>query len=581
MDKVSFSWNLLYKCNYRCPYCWFEGKWLEMEKTTRYLPVKELMNYWENVHKRYGSAVIDILGGEPFLYPNFIDLVKELSEAHFLNITTNLSCNINEFVEKIDSSKVGIGITFHPLFADFNSFVNKALLLKENGFVDKVTYLAYPPQIKMMKSYKDKFLKEGFSLSVMSFWGKYKGVSYPAGYTEEEKTLIEPDLGNRAGEKFQITPKEVKGMLCNAGHTYAVIKSDGATFRCGGVNSSDTDLVMANFFDSNFRLLKGPLPCSSEHCPCNEWAFLLTEKNSGENAIKKVSRESIAPHRVFFSWYLNNECNYKCSFCKPEDIKTRFIGVDKWVDIWDKIYDDYGGCHIHISGGEPFIYPGFIELIARLSEKHTLEFSTNLSMEIEPFMEAVKPERARLGGSFHPEFSNFEEFFDKIVKLKANGYDVWANYVAYPLHLEDMHRYKKSIEDRGIQFSIQPFNGTFEGREYPLGYTEQEKSIMTFGEVNKVNKDTIDWRTDEKKSSIKGKLCRMGQMYARVYPNGEVCRCCGNGASKLGNLIDGTFRLLDDAMPCECDNCPCWKCMHVGKEEYWKNHWVLPKRLNT
>jgi len=83
------------------------------------------------------------------------------------------------------------------------------------------------------------------------------------------------------------------------------------------------------------------------------------------------------PYCVFFSWYLNNECNYKCIYCKPQDIKTAFISVDKWIEIWDGIYAQYGSGHIHISGGEPFIYPNFIELITLISKKHTLEFSTN------------------------------------------------------------------------------------------------------------------------------------------------------------------------------------------------------------
>jgi MoaA/NifB/PqqE/SkfB family radical SAM enzyme len=288
----------------------------------------------------------------------------------------------------------------------------------------------------------------------------------------------------------------------------------------------------------------------------------------------------IAPFCVFFSWYLNNECNYQCSFCKPQDIKTVFATTDKWIQIWDGLYERYGACHLHISGGEPFIYPNFIELISRLSQKHTLEFSTNLSMDIQPFIDNISPHRARLGGSFHPEFSQFERFFKKILLLKDKGFEVWVNYVAYPSHLPEMGKYKRLVEEQGIRFSIQPFNGTFSGREYPRQYTDEEKMLMADGGLDDVNKETIDWRTDGAKSSIKGKLCRMGQVYARIYPNAEVYRCCGNGALRLGNLLDGSFRLLEEPLACECDNCPCWRCMMVGKEEYWMQYWTTPEREN-
>jgi len=164
--------------------------------------------------------------------------------------------------------------------------------------------------------------------------------------------------------------------------------------------------------------------------------------------------------------------------------------------------------------------------------------------------------------------------------LKQVGYEVWVNYVAYPPHLKDMVRYKRSVEENGIRFSIQPFNGEFEGRQYPQNYTEDEKKLMTFENNDNVNKETIDWRVDGKKSSIKGSLCRMGQMYARVYPDAEAYRCCGNGALRLGNLIDKTFKLLEEASACECDNCPCWKCMLTGKESYWTTYWTAPNRAN-
>ena len=65
------------------------------------------------------------------------------------------------------------------------------------------------------------------------------------------------------------------------------------------------------------------------------------------------------PYRVFWCWDISYECNYKCAYCRVDTWRpTKYINVEQWGRIWDKIYQDYGTTHIRFSGGEPFIYPG-------------------------------------------------------------------------------------------------------------------------------------------------------------------------------------------------------------------------------
>ena len=68
------------------------------------------------------------------------------------------------------------------------------------------------------------------------------------------------------------------------------------------------------------------------------------------------------------------------------------------------------------------------------------------------------------------------------------------------------------------------------------------------------------------------KLCRMGENYAFIKPNGDVERCCKNH-SNLGNIINGTFRLLEQSKECYISDCSCWRRMLVGKKglsKYWE-----------
>lgn len=208
-QPVSFNWDMHYACNYRCPYCWFYGKWQQMAGRNKYPPLDKILKIWENIYNKHGSAYIELIGGEPLIYPNIVQLVKGLSVFHRVGITTNLSVEINDFICQIDASRVHVGGSFHPTFADFDKFLKRAVLLKEKGFGDRISYVAYPPQIKMMPYYEEKFKKHGILFSVLTFWGQYNGVSYPQGYTDEERSAIDPYLGNREGEKFQLEPKDV------------------------------------------------------------------------------------------------------------------------------------------------------------------------------------------------------------------------------------------------------------------------------------------------------------------------------------------------------------------------------------
>lgn len=278
--RISFSWDILFLCNYRCPYCWFYNHWHDLAKFNRSYLAEEWITGWKNIFEKYGSCYIEIAGGEPFIYPNFVSLIREISKMHSLVITTNLSIDIDEFIKQVDSSRVEVGITFHPLYADFDEFIKKALTLKEYGFTNKVIYLAYPPQIKLIDYFKKRFEENGLTVTVTTFWGKYNGISYPEGYTQREIEIIKNDIGERNKEKYQLKPKEVRGKLCNAGHTYAVIKPYGTVIRCGGSLMHEE---LGNFFDKDFRLLDKPMPCNGEVCCCNEWAFLLEEKIEGQN----------------------------------------------------------------------------------------------------------------------------------------------------------------------------------------------------------------------------------------------------------------------------------------------------------
>lgn len=269
--KIKFTWDIHYKCNFRCPYCWFYKEWARLAGRSLYLSPDEWMLHWRRIYDKYGEVKIDIVGGEPFIYPNFIELVKKLSSIHLIKVTTNLSGNIEGFVQEINPQRVELDLNFHILFIDLETVVKKALILKKGGFKGGVCYLAYPPQMHKIRYLSERFKNEGIDFALAAFWGECNGKKYPAAYTQEEKEMMRPFLGDADRLTYHLNAQSPKGKLCNAGYTYADIQADGNVVRCAPLGNKS----IGNITDENFRLLDKPYPCDSDSCPCNEYDNLV------------------------------------------------------------------------------------------------------------------------------------------------------------------------------------------------------------------------------------------------------------------------------------------------------------------
>jgi MoaA/NifB/PqqE/SkfB family radical SAM enzyme len=300
------------------------------------------------------------------------------------------------------------------------------------------------------------------------------------------------------------------------------------------------------------------------------------------------------PEICFYTWDIQYECNYRCSYCffndnwEADKKKNRFPGIDKLKEQWDDIYKKYGTGHIHITGGEPFAYPDFMELVEHLIRDFTVEFDTNLSFDADKFMARIGPDKVKFAASFHPQFTDVDTFLNKALALKKAGYDIGVNYVAFPEQIQRMKEYKDRFAAVSIAFNVMPFRGKYKNMEYPDAYSEDERKLIcecdprTGGGMMKAYSSD---KNGDKKEPPKpanphlGKPCRMGQMYTKIHPNGNAFRCClAKEDGLLGNIIDNTFKFYEEAKPCAHDKCPCWVAMIVNEEQNWSFHWVTPSK---
>lgn len=272
-EAVRFTWNIHWSCNYRCSYCFFDEDWAEYGRRNVYQTVQEWVDHWSRIYDKYGRCYITINGGEPFAYPNFVELIHQISKMHWhINITTNTSLHLKEFVERIDPAKVSISISYHPQYHKLDEFLKTVSFLRANkANLGCINYVAWPPQMDQLQETVKAFVAQGESLKVIPFVGEFQGRKYPDQYSQEHKDL----LGMKDGPDGWLEHKRHMGMSCRAGYRSALLLPTGKVSRCGQIGDRH---IIGDFFDPNFELLPGPLACDAEFCPCDEWKVIPDEK---------------------------------------------------------------------------------------------------------------------------------------------------------------------------------------------------------------------------------------------------------------------------------------------------------------
>lgn len=141
-DLFTVSWLLGRYCNYKCSYCWTDGR----SNIKDHRSLKVCIDTIDTIKKQarargFNSFSFSLSGGEPTLHPHYLEIVKYLADdipncnSHSIHMTTNLSRNIKWLEEYANLTgkfnNVDITASYHYEHTNKEDFAKKIIMLQE------------------------------------------------------------------------------------------------------------------------------------------------------------------------------------------------------------------------------------------------------------------------------------------------------------------------------------------------------------------------------------------------------------------------------------------------------------------
>ncbi len=280
---VEADWLLLFTCNFRCPYCFFPPSMLGEKLVVHGSPAE-----WEAGFAATGRRwLLHVTGGEPFVYPDFVDLCRHLTRRHVLSINTNLSHpSVDDFAARVDPTRVHyVHAAVHPeqrrTRGGLAPFAARVRRLRARGFTVLVSVVMTSEAIAAFPDVDHALRAFGIVPIPKAARGTWDGRAYPDAYTHDERAAIvewleaarpayarewtamgeAPTIAMLGDDHLLEGLPDYRGRLCGSGQTFVRIDPDGTVLRCGSGER------LGNVLARSVRLHDGPTPCDTSYCP--------------------------------------------------------------------------------------------------------------------------------------------------------------------------------------------------------------------------------------------------------------------------------------------------------------------------
>ena len=223
---------------------------------------------------------------------------------------------------------------------------------------------------------------------------------------------------------------------------------------------------------------------------------------------------------------ITNNCNLNCSFCIKNNRQKKFMSIDEFKIILEKIKDKTKYLYFHVSG-EPLLHPNINELIDIASYNN---FNINITTNGYLIKRIIDNQNIRqINISLHSFSKKYnkslddylKDIFDVIEKLSNNTYfslRFWANN-------QNNQEIIKSLEEH--------FNKKIELKS---GFEIIRNVFIS------INKEFI-WPDLSNEYYNEIGTCYALKDHIGILSNGDIIPCCldANGIIKLGNIFENNI----------------------------------------
>jgi MoaA/NifB/PqqE/SkfB family radical SAM enzyme len=280
-------WTVTTVCNYNCSYCPEDLHDSKYRWPENYQPIIELVNKWRGD----SPVTLDILGGEPTLWPKFTDFCNDIvsSSDQFTKLifSSNGSRSIR-YWEDFNAPISSLGLSFHPEEADVEHFLKVVETVDKKYPVTVWLMLSYP-HLELIKHVFERLKQFNVTVRVMSVVGKinnahqtilndlteYKDFSLSA-KLNQSLPFRGPPYRSYATDGIEIIPIDTqdlinlkqdafKGWSCYVGKDTLYISPSGDV----SGSSCSVGPCYGNVFQStDIKLPTLPVTCPYDYCGC-------------------------------------------------------------------------------------------------------------------------------------------------------------------------------------------------------------------------------------------------------------------------------------------------------------------------
>ena len=267
-------------CNYNCSYC----SDFHRDGSSRWPDDwQPYINFLDRVKQTNKNLYVEVLGGEPTVWPKFQEFVDTISDDRtFVEFGTNASRTLR-YWEKFKTRKAFVFLSWHYEEADDDHFYEVAKIMQDKASVS-IPLMIVPDNFERAKTLYERLKTLRVEITPKFVRKSIHGTEYFQ-YTDEQRDWIQNNYFHRMrdfginweiprnlhfdGEKVKfmtVLDKEMhkfEGYTCTAGLKRFMVDPNGDIKRC----TKRVGGVIGNIFE-DYELPISPIVCNYTACPC-------------------------------------------------------------------------------------------------------------------------------------------------------------------------------------------------------------------------------------------------------------------------------------------------------------------------